>query len=142
MYHLHLNHKSKTPKYKQIVESIITDIERGLLKKNDQLPSISEMSAHYDLARDTVEKAYRELRERGFIVSVQGKGYYVSGGTMASCASCSFLTNSAPTNDSFITPSCKNWANGRRWTSTYTTTTPNCLPTSSNATWANTTTTW
>jgi hypothetical protein len=38
------------------------------------------MSAHYDLARDTVEKAYRELRERGFIVSVQGKGYYVSGG--------------------------------------------------------------
>ena len=80
MYKLHLNHKSKTPKYKQIVESIITDIERGLLKKNDQLPSISEMSAHYDLARDTVEKAYRELRERGFIVSVQGKGYYVSGG--------------------------------------------------------------
>lgn len=81
MYHLRLNHKSKTPKYKQIVESIITDIERGLLKKNDQLPSISEMSAHYDLARDTVEKAYRELRERGFIVSVQGKGYYVSGGS-------------------------------------------------------------
>lgn len=80
MYNLHLNHKSKTPKYKQIVESIITDIERGILKKNDQLPSISEMSAHYDLARDTVEKAYRELRERGFIVSVQGKGYYVSGG--------------------------------------------------------------
>lgn len=80
MYKLHLNHKSKTPKYKQIVESIITDIERGNLKKNDQLPSISEMSAHYDLARDTVEKAYRELRERGFIVSVQGKGYYVSGG--------------------------------------------------------------
>lgn len=80
MYKLHLNHKSKTPKYKQIVESIITDIERGILKKNNQLPSISEMSAHYDLARDTVEKAYRELRERGFIVSVQGKGYYVSGG--------------------------------------------------------------
>lgn len=80
MYKLHLNHKSKTPKYKQIVESIITDIERSVLKKNDQLPSISEMSAHYDLARDTVEKAYRELRERGFIVSVQGKGYYVSGG--------------------------------------------------------------
>jgi DNA-binding transcriptional regulator YhcF (GntR family) len=80
MYRLQLNHQSKTPKYKQIVVSIITDIERGSLKKNEQLPSISEMSAHYDLARDTVEKAYRELRERGFIVSVQGKGYYVSDG--------------------------------------------------------------
>jgi DNA-binding transcriptional regulator YhcF (GntR family) len=81
MHNLHLNHKSKTPKYKQIVEAVITDIERGILKKNSQLPSISEMSAHHDLARDTVEKAYRELRERGFILSVQGKGYYVSGGS-------------------------------------------------------------
>ena len=48
-----------------------------MLKQGDQLPSISELSGDYDLARDTVEKAYRELRERGFITSVQGKGYYV-----------------------------------------------------------------
>ncbi|WP_234734715.1 GntR family transcriptional regulator [Tellurirhabdus bombi] len=76
-YQLQFNANDKTPKYKQIVQSIITDIERGVLKKNDQLPSISELSVEYYLARDTVEKAYRELRERGYITSVQGKGYYV-----------------------------------------------------------------
>ncbi len=76
-YQLQFNPKDKTPKYKQIVQSVITDIERGVLKNNEQLPSISELSVEYYLARDTVEKAYRELRERGYITSVQGKGYYV-----------------------------------------------------------------
>ena len=76
-YKLQLKPQDKTPKYKQIVQSVITDIERGLLKNGDQLPSISELSVEYYIARDTVEKAYRELRERGFITSVQGKGYYV-----------------------------------------------------------------
>ncbi|WP_400192302.1 GntR family transcriptional regulator [Hymenobacter sp. B81] len=77
MYKLQFKPLDKTPKYKQIVQSVITDIERGILKNGDQLPSISELSVEYYLARDTVEKAYRELRERGFITSVQGKGYYV-----------------------------------------------------------------
>ncbi|GAB2577081.1 GntR family transcriptional regulator [Spirosoma areae] len=77
MYKLQFNPKDKTPKYKQIVQSVITDIERGVLKNNEQLPSISELSVEYYLARDTVEKAYRELRELGHITSVQGKGYYV-----------------------------------------------------------------
>ncbi|KAA9331672.1 GntR family transcriptional regulator [Hymenobacter busanensis] len=77
MYKLQFKPFDKTPKYKQIVQSVIADIERGVLKKEDQLPSISELSAEYYLARDTVEKAYRELRARGFITSVQGKGYYV-----------------------------------------------------------------
>ena len=77
MYRLQFNAADKMPKYKQIVQSVITDMARGVLKQGDQLPSISELSGDYDLARDTVEKAYRELRERGFITSVQGKGYYV-----------------------------------------------------------------
>ena len=80
MYKLQFNPNEKTPKYKQIVQSIVTDIERAVLKKNEQLPSISELSEEYYLARDTVEKAYRELKERGFITSVQGKGFYVNGG--------------------------------------------------------------
>lgn len=76
-YPLPVNPNDKTPKYKQIIRSVITDIERGVLTQHQQLPSISELSVEYYLARDTVEKAYRELRERGYITSVQGKGYYV-----------------------------------------------------------------
>lgn len=79
MYKLQLNPNDKTPKYKQIVRSITADIERTVLKKNEQLPSISELSEEYYLARDTVEKAYRELKEQGFITAVQGKGFYING---------------------------------------------------------------
>lgn len=78
MYHLQFNAADRVPKVKQIVQSVISDIERGVLKNGNQLPSISELSEQYYIARDTVERAYRELRERGFITSVQGKGYYIN----------------------------------------------------------------
>ncbi len=83
MYLFKFNPDGRVPKYKQIVQSVIADIEKGALQQNDQLPSISELSEEYYLARDTVEKAYRDLKERGYITSVQGKGFYVlgSGGT-------------------------------------------------------------
>lgn len=74
---LHLNHEAKTPKYKQIVKAVIGSIERGVLKQHDQLPSINELSEEYYLARDTVEKAYKELKALGIIDSVRGKGYYI-----------------------------------------------------------------
>lgn len=77
LYQLQFNPSDKMPKYKQIVHSVIKDIERGVLQKGNQLPSVSELSIEYLLARDTVEKAYRELRARGYITSVQGKGYYI-----------------------------------------------------------------
>jgi DNA-binding transcriptional regulator YhcF (GntR family) len=74
---LSINEKDKTPKYKQIVNAIVNDIERGYYKKNDQLMSITELSIEHLLSRDTVEKAYRELKKLGFIESVHGKGYFV-----------------------------------------------------------------
>lgn len=67
------------PKYRQIINAIINDIEKGVLKKNDQLPSINELSIEYDLAKDTVEKAYNQLKEKGIISSVRGKGFFVQG---------------------------------------------------------------
>ena len=74
---LHIDPKNKVPKYKQIVSSIVNDIERGYYAKDDQLMSITELSISYMLSRDTVEKAYRELKSRGYITSVHGKGYFV-----------------------------------------------------------------
>ena len=74
---LKINEKDKMPKYKQIVNSVIDNIARGYLKTGDQLMSITEMSIEYLLSRDTVEKAYRELKKRGYIEAVHGKGFFV-----------------------------------------------------------------
>ena len=68
---------STVPKYLQVVNAIISDIEDGILKPGERIPSINETSEMYYLSRDTIEKAYKELRERGIINSVRGKGNYI-----------------------------------------------------------------
>lgn len=73
-----INHESEIPKYKQVVELIISDIEAGIFKKGQRVPSINETSEELLLSRDTVEKAYVYLRKKGILSSVRGKGYYVN----------------------------------------------------------------
>ncbi len=77
-YTLRINHDSEIPKYKQVVNLIISDIEAGIFKKGQRIPSINETSEELLLSRDTVEKAYVYLKKTGVLSSVRGKGYYVN----------------------------------------------------------------
>ena len=65
------------PKYKQIISSIEKTIEKGHLKKDEKLPSINKVCLEFSLSRDTVLQAYEELKKRGIIYAIIGKGYYV-----------------------------------------------------------------
>lgn len=65
------------PKYKQIISSIEKTIEDGLLKKDEKLPSINKVCLEFSLSRDTVLQAYDELKKRGIIYAILGKGYYI-----------------------------------------------------------------
>lgn len=65
------------PKYKQIIYSIEKTIEEGNLKKDERLPSINKVCLEFSLSRDTVLQAYEELKKRGIIYAILGKGYYI-----------------------------------------------------------------
>ncbi len=65
--------------YKDISHIIARDIEKGILQKNFQLPSINEFSNKYSVGRDTVEKAYKDLKKQAYIKSFPGKGCFVVG---------------------------------------------------------------
>ncbi len=65
------------PKYKQIIASVERAIEEEKLKKEDKLPSINKICLQFGLSRDTVLQAYEELKKRGIIYAILGKGYYV-----------------------------------------------------------------
>jgi DNA-binding transcriptional regulator YhcF (GntR family) len=65
------------PKYRQIIDSIYNSLEAGLLKQGDKLPSINKICAKFGLSRDTVLMAFNELKSKGVISSVSGKGYYI-----------------------------------------------------------------
>ncbi|WP_294251363.1 GntR family transcriptional regulator [uncultured Chryseobacterium sp.] len=77
-FEIDINEHSRVPKYKQIVDSILNGIDSGEIKIGEKIPSINELSESCFLSRDTVEKAYKELRKRQIIESVKGKGYYIS----------------------------------------------------------------
>ena len=76
--HILIDEKSVTPKYLQLTNSIIKGIEAGVIGKDDQLPSINDLSYELDISRDTAEKAYRHLKSLGIIGSVPGKGYFIA----------------------------------------------------------------
>lgn len=65
------------PKYKQIVVSIENAIKEKILVKDEKLPSVNKVCISYSLSRDTVLRAYDELKKRGVVYAVLGKGYYV-----------------------------------------------------------------
>ncbi|WP_324023919.1 GntR family transcriptional regulator [Maribacter sp. BPC-D8] len=88
-----IDRKSRKPKYRQIVDSIIDGIATGSIVIDEQLPSINMFSEEFLLSRDTVEKAYKILKERKIITSVRGKGYFVSRTQLISKINVLFLTN-------------------------------------------------
>lgn len=92
-----INVASRVPKYKQIADSIISGINKGKLLMGDQIPSINALSERYDLSRDTVDKAYRLLKEQNVIVSVRGKGFYISKTNLSIKVDVLFLINKLST---------------------------------------------
>lgn len=90
---LRIDGESRIPKYRQIVNIIIEDIEKGVLTVGQRVPSINEISEEFYLSRDTVEKAYNYLKEKQIIVSAKGKGYYVSRTILPSKINVLFLIN-------------------------------------------------
>jgi DNA-binding transcriptional regulator YhcF (GntR family) len=79
MYKISVANNIQSSKVEQIVVAITKDIDRGALKGGQKLPSINEFSDSNKVARDTVEKAYKQLRTRGYIASYPSRGYFVLG---------------------------------------------------------------
>jgi len=66
------------PIYEQIVDQIKTMIVNGELKPNDILPSVRSLSKELKISALTVKKAYDNLEQEGYTVTVHGKGTYVA----------------------------------------------------------------
>ena len=67
-----INNSSMMPIYEQVVEQIKTMIVRGDLKKDEILPSVRTLARDLKISALTVKKAYDNLEQGGFIVTVHG----------------------------------------------------------------------
>lgn len=69
---------SNVLKFQQLVDAIIDSISQNELKQGDMLPSVNQIMKECQLSRDTVFKAYAELKKRGTVESVPNRGYFVT----------------------------------------------------------------
>ncbi|MGI6008018.1 MAG: GntR family transcriptional regulator [Ruminococcus sp.] len=73
-----INSSSMVPIYEQIMDQIKAQITSGDLKENDILPSVRTLAREQKISALTVKKAYDNLEQEGYTVTVHGKGTYVA----------------------------------------------------------------
>jgi Predicted transcriptional regulators len=72
-----LDLRSRAPIYEQLVDKIKELIINNVLKPDEQLPTVRVLASELTINPNTIQKAYRELENRGYIYSVPGKGNFV-----------------------------------------------------------------
>jgi DNA-binding GntR family transcriptional regulator len=65
------------PKYAQVIAELQRRIESGEYPPGSLMPSEHQLSAEFAIARPTVVRALRVLRQEGWIETQQGKGSFV-----------------------------------------------------------------
>lgn len=71
-----MNEKNKIPLYEQLYRNIKTDIINGKIKSGEKLPSKRVLCTHLGISKVTVEHAYAQLADEGYIYSVEKSGYF------------------------------------------------------------------
>ena len=73
-----ISNMSSVPIYQQVATQIKSSILNGILKCNDQLPSIRSLSKELEVGIITVKKSYEVLLQEELIYSKGAVGYFVN----------------------------------------------------------------
>ena len=75
---ININFRDPRPIYEQVRDNFRALIISGALPPDYKMPSVRELAAKLAINPNTIHRAYRELESEGYIVSVPGKGSFVS----------------------------------------------------------------
>jgi len=75
---LHIDYRSGEALYIQIKQNLKRLILTGSLKEDEPIPSVRKLAGEFAINVNTVQRAYRELEQEGYIYSIPGKGNFVS----------------------------------------------------------------
>lgn len=73
-----LDYKDRRPLYEQVAERFQELIERGILLKDTQMPSVRSQAMQLSINPNTIQRAYSELERQGYIYFIKGKGSFVA----------------------------------------------------------------
>jgi GntR family transcriptional regulator len=77
---LHIDFKTGTPPYLQLVDQVRYAAASGGLRAGETLPSVRQLAEELRVNRNTIAKAYAELESQGVIETVPGKGCFLKDG--------------------------------------------------------------
>lgn len=73
-----LDYRDKRPIYEQVTEKLRNLIVRGVLEPDSKMPSVRSLALELTVNPNTIQRAYTELEEKGYIYTVKGRGNYVA----------------------------------------------------------------
>ncbi len=73
---IHLNSRDPRPIYEQIMDGLRRLIISGGIAPGEKLPSVREQAARLAINPNTIQRAYRELENEGYVVTLPGKGTF------------------------------------------------------------------
>ncbi len=78
-----LNYRDSRPIYEQIRDGLRKLIVTGALATDEKLPSVRALAAQLAINPNTIQRAYTELEQEGYVYSIPGKGSFAAGDTGA-----------------------------------------------------------
>ncbi len=76
---IQLNYRDARPIYEQVMDGFRHLIIQGVLERDEKLPSVRELATSLTINPNTIQRAYRELEQEGYVYIVPGKGSFVAG---------------------------------------------------------------
>ena len=75
---IQIDYRSQKAIYEQVRDELKKLIMKGILKEDEKIPSVREIAGTLAINPNTIQRAFRELENEGFIYSVKGRGNFVS----------------------------------------------------------------
>lgn len=75
---LDIDLQSRTPIYEQLYRKVVELVVKKQLVSGDKLPSVRELAKELGVNPNTVSKAFGNLERDGIIISLPGRGSFIS----------------------------------------------------------------
>ena len=77
---IQLDYRDRRPIYEQVKDGLRRLMITGIIAPGEKLPSVRALAAELAINPNTIQRAYAELEQEGFVVSVTGKGSFAAEG--------------------------------------------------------------
>ena len=73
-----LDYRDKRPIYEQVVEKLERLIVGGALEPDSRMPSVRSLAMDLSVNPNTIQRAYTQLEQDGYLYTVSGRGNFVA----------------------------------------------------------------